>query len=103
MADTTYPLIPAANILAAILVSLTLIASGLRGPYNRGVVMFEGWVLVSLVRIAIQTIIWHGSDELRAPVFCDIGTPINHVVPMCAGLTSIFDSIAFRDRPVGWN
>ena len=76
MQDPTYPLVPIASIVAAVLVLLTFITSGVRGAYNRGVVMFEGWVFVGLLITAIQTIVWRDSYELIAPVFCDICTSL---------------------------
>ncbi|VDC06354.1 unnamed protein product [Peniophora sp. CBMAI 1063] len=72
MQDPTYPLVPIASIVAAVLVLLTLITSGVRGAYNRGVVMFEGWVLVGLIITAVQTIVWRDTSHIIAPVFCDI-------------------------------
>lgn len=88
MQDPTYPLVPIANVFAAILVILTLVTSGVRGAYNRGVVMFEGWVLVGLVITAVQTIIWRNTAKTIAPVFCDI----------CAylGLTLLFARVWIR-------
>ena len=70
--DPTYPLVPIASIFAAVLVLLTFITSGVRGAYNRGVVMFEGWVLVGLLITAVQTIVWRNTYDIIAPVFCDI-------------------------------
>ncbi|KZV63667.1 STE3-domain-containing protein [Peniophora sp. CONT] len=72
MGDPTYPLTPASNIIAATLLSLTLVTSGVRGPYNRGVIMLKGWVLVGLVITSMQTIMWHNTYEVIAPVLCDI-------------------------------
>ncbi|KZV63668.1 fungal pheromone STE3G-protein-coupled receptor [Peniophora sp. CONT] len=74
MAEPTYPLVPIMNILAAVLISLSFLTSNLRGPYNRGVVMLKGWVLVGLINTSAQTILWHNSTRVFAPVFCDISS-----------------------------
>ena len=72
MQDPTYPLVPIASLLAAVLVILTFITNGVRGAYNRGVVMLEGWVLVGLLITVVQSIVWRDTYEIIAPVFCDI-------------------------------
>ncbi|KZV65882.1 hypothetical protein PENSPDRAFT_586152 [Peniophora sp. CONT] len=74
MLDPTYPLIPILNICAAFLLVVTLALNTARGAYNRGVLMLEGWVLVQVLLMAIQSIVWRDSWHNIAPVFCDISS-----------------------------
>ncbi|KZV66810.1 STE3-domain-containing protein [Peniophora sp. CONT] len=74
MQDPTYPLVPIASIFAVVLVLLTFVTSGYRGAFNRGVVMFQIWVLVGLLITAIQSIVWRDTVQIIAPVFCDISS-----------------------------
>ena len=72
MRDPTYPLIPIANICAAFLLSVTLVSNTIRGAHNRGVLMLQGWVLVQVILMAVQSIVWSDSWQIIAPVFCDV-------------------------------
>ncbi|VDB89234.1 unnamed protein product [Peniophora sp. CBMAI 1063] len=74
MLDPTFPLAPISNIVASILVLLTLVTSSYRGPYDRGIVMLKGWVMIGLFKMSIQTIVWRNSYEIILPVFCDISS-----------------------------
>ena len=72
MQDPTYPLVPVANLLAACLVVHSLVSSGLRGAYTRGVVILGAWILMGDLITAVQAIVWRNSYDVRIPVFCDI-------------------------------
>ncbi|VDB86840.1 unnamed protein product [Peniophora sp. CBMAI 1063] len=75
MKDPTYPLVPILNVLAACLLSFTLISIVLReARSNRGVVMLCVWVLVQDTLMAIQSIVWRESWRIEMPVFCDISS-----------------------------
>ena len=84
MRDPTYPLIPVANFFAAFLLIVTLVSNGLRGAHTHGVVMLEGWVLVQVMIIAIQSIVWRESWHVMIPVFCDICTLVQSLIYQCA-------------------
>ena len=75
MHAATYPLVPIANALGASLIVLTLVANRVNGGHNRGVIMFQGWVLTGVLMVFLQSIIWNGTSDNLAPVFCDISKP----------------------------
>lgn len=71
--DIAYPLVPIANFLACILVLLSLSKSMFQS-WNVGVCSFAIWIVLSSFMTAVDSIIWAGSVESLAPVWCDIGT-----------------------------
>ena len=75
MRDPTYPLVPIASTLAASLIVLSFVANGTRGTRNRGVVILGSWVLLGNLMTAVQAIVWGDTDEILAPVLCDISKP----------------------------
>ena len=66
MQDPTYPLVPTASALGALLVVLTLAASGARSAFNRGVVMFQAWMLLGLL-LTLET--WRGMLACMRHIF----------------------------------
>ncbi|VDB87268.1 unnamed protein product [Peniophora sp. CBMAI 1063] len=105
MRDPTYPLIPIANIVASVLLIATLVSNSHRGAYNHGVIMLEGWVLVQVLIMAIQSIVWRDSWEIKIPVFCDIsshlwqGSTIG--IPACSFVITRRLWSAIHDGPEG--
>ncbi|KAI0315607.1 GPCR fungal pheromone mating factor [Amylostereum chailletii] len=70
--DPTYPLVPVVNILSAVLISLTLLASALGRSANAGVVMLGIWLLIVAIWLGADTIVWARDARVVIPVWCKI-------------------------------
>lgn len=70
--DSTYPLVPLANLLACVLV-LASMSKSMFQTWNVGVCSFAIWVLITGFTIAVDAIVWADDFENSAPVWCDIG------------------------------
>ena len=71
--DPTYPLVPVLNLIASVLSAVT-IASGIGPNYNIGVLMLSTWLLFLTLIQGIETIVWSGTSDNKAPAWCDICT-----------------------------
>ena len=75
-ADPTYPLYPAASILAAVLLLLVLLTGFVRQSWNLGVAFLCFWLFFENLTGAINAIIWSDNSDVKLYVYCDIGTLI---------------------------
>ena len=70
--DPTFPLVPIANIVACILVALS-VSENMLQSWNVGACSFAVWIVAQSLIMAIDTIIWSNNTNNIAPVWCDIG------------------------------
>ena len=73
-ADPTYPLYPAASILAAVLLLLVLLTGFVRQSWNLGVAFLCFWLFFENLTAAINAIVWADNSDVKLYVYCDIGT-----------------------------
>lgn len=69
--DSTYPLVPIANLLACLLV-LASVSKNMFQSWNVGACSLAIWVAYESFITAVNSIIWADGVENVAPVWCDI-------------------------------
>ncbi|KAI0318444.1 GPCR fungal pheromone mating factor [Amylostereum chailletii] len=83
-----YPLVPVANVIASVLILLSVINSSSRHAWNAGVVMLGVWIFALGLITAVDAIVWSNNVDIVSPVWCDISTRIGLGsavgVPACA-------------------
>lgn len=72
-ADPTYPLYPAANILAATLLLLVLLTSAIRRSWNLGLAFLCFWLFFEALADGVNGIVWSDNADAKLYVYCDIG------------------------------
>ncbi|KAI0316922.1 GPCR fungal pheromone mating factor [Amylostereum chailletii] len=86
--DPAYPLVPVANVLAAVLVLLSLITAGLRQAWNAGVVVLALWTFLGAIRASVDAVIWRDNFNNVTPVWCDISShmsiALSIAIPACS-------------------
>ncbi|KZV71051.1 hypothetical protein PENSPDRAFT_752047 [Peniophora sp. CONT] len=86
-ADPTYPLLPIATLLSAVMLVLVLLTSFIRQRWNLGVTFLCFWLIVESVTGGANYIIWSDNADVKLWVYCDIGMPI---LTPCIGVTDQF-------------
>ncbi|KZV66007.1 fungal pheromone STE3G-protein-coupled receptor [Peniophora sp. CONT] len=74
--DPSYPLLPIASILAAVMLFLVLLTASIRQQWNFGVALLCFWLLLQNATGAANTIIWSDNADVKLLVYCDIGSPL---------------------------
>ncbi|KAI0310628.1 GPCR fungal pheromone mating factor [Amylostereum chailletii] len=86
--DPTFPLVPIANLLASILVIISLISSAVRKTVNVGAALLGAWLVVSTLITGVEAIVWRNDAENRAPGWCDFSSHIiagsTVAIPACS-------------------
>ncbi|VDB86831.1 unnamed protein product [Peniophora sp. CBMAI 1063] len=70
--DPTYPLFPAASILAAVMLWLVLLTSFVRQNWNLGLVLLCFWLSLQNLVVGVDAIIWSDNADIKYYVWCDI-------------------------------
>ncbi|VDB91254.1 unnamed protein product [Peniophora sp. CBMAI 1063] len=71
-ADPSYPLLPIALILAAVMLLLVLLLASIRQQWNFGVAILCFWLFLQNATAAANTIIWSDNVDIKLEVYCDI-------------------------------
>ena len=71
--DPTYPLLPAATLLSAVMVALVLLTSVVRQNWNLGVIFLCSWLFIETLVNSVNFILWSDNGYIKLFVYCDIG------------------------------
>lgn len=71
--DPTYPLLPIAYILSAVMTLLVLFTAFVRQSWNLGVTFLCFWLFLENLTSAIGTIVWSDNADIKYYIYCDIG------------------------------
>ncbi len=74
--DPSYPLFPIASTLCSALLFLVLGTSFMHQSWNLGVAALCFWLFLENLTGGVNAILWVDNAEVKAKVYCDIGTPI---------------------------
>ena len=77
--DPTYPLVPVANLVACILVLLSLLTGFTWRSWNVGVMSFAIWVMIMSLITSVNEFVWSDDSTIKLDVWCDIGEPVCNV------------------------
>lgn len=80
--DTAYPLVPIANLIACILILLSLLTGFTRRSWNVGVMSFALWIVVTSLTTSVDAFLWSNNSTIKLVAWCDISES------MCFILTS---------------
>lgn len=69
--DPTYPLVPIANVVACILVLVSL-SKNLFQSWNIGACSFAIWIMIMSISVVVNAAVWANNIDNVAPVWCDI-------------------------------
>ena len=72
-ADPSYPLLPTAYCVSAVLLLLVLLTSFVRRSWNLGVTFLCFWRFLEIVMQAVDTIAWSDNDTIKFHAYCDLG------------------------------
>ncbi|KLO06018.1 STE3-domain-containing protein [Schizopora paradoxa] len=71
---TPYPITPIGNAFGVVFALLPLVSQSRK--VNLGIWGYAGWIAVTNFQTFVNTIIWHSSVDIVAPVWCDIVTKL---------------------------
>ncbi|KZV72495.1 STE3-domain-containing protein [Peniophora sp. CONT] len=91
--DPTYPLYPAACLLASILLLLVLLTSFVRQSWNLGVAFLCFWLFFENLTNAVSAIIWSDNYDVKNYAYCDI---VSHLELFCFVLVPMSTLIILR-------
>ncbi|VDB99555.1 unnamed protein product [Peniophora sp. CBMAI 1063] len=77
--DPTYPLLPIAYILSAIMLFFVMLTSTIRKSWNLGVCFLCFWLFFETLTAAINGIVWRDNGDIKLLVYCDIVTRLQEI------------------------
>ena len=72
-ADPTFPLLPIACILSAVMLFLVSLTGIIRHSWNLGVAFLCFWLFFENLTLAVNTIAWADNADIKLYAYCDIG------------------------------
>ncbi|VDC06428.1 unnamed protein product [Peniophora sp. CBMAI 1063] len=78
-ADPTYPFLPIAGLLAAVMLLLVLLTSFVRQSWNLGVVFLCFWLFLDNIVVSTNAIVWSDNSDIKYYTYCDIATHVQTI------------------------
>ena len=72
--DPTFPLFPALSFLSCTLILLLFTSHLIRRSWNLGIIFLCFWLFWVNLAAGVNAILWADGVELKAEVFCNLGT-----------------------------